>query len=531
MAGLQLVPPLPVGVMLPYNKIEAPGLHSAKQDPCEKGDSCQRSSMGHLRNNFQQKLLSNKELTVDNLYTHPKWNTCTEAQSHTYPHCAGISQQDSGSNTQGQTKCLFYSSSHQSRYPKANNQDFIPFTKKRVGVDRAYPLKPVFHRKSRSTGEAGTDGDQNVSPRPPEPREFSYSSFDSRNWVNASVAGTVAAMQGERAMANLNRTLWLQIQRLEAAGESLEEEIRRKETLLRQKLKKTEEELRRIQKEKEQTEENEKGELQRKTLPRRRVKGNSNTTYKPLFSPEFGSEGVFSRDRGEDETWVWSQENSSPFQFSDYGLQKLKRERLGASNNKIRDRVSGPLKAKFSQPSEVPGSALQGSTSNSSLPGAPDSSGPSCPTEEPELGECSHCGRKFLLVRLERHSNVCRRMQSSKRKVFDSSRARAKGTELEQYLNWKGPASVKAELPQKSNWRQKHESFICTLRQAREVQQVIARQGGNPSDLPPILPAENPDYIQCPHCSRHFAPKVAERHIHKCKTIKNRPPPPRKHYS
>ena len=89
---------------------------------------------------------------------------------------------------------------------------------------------------------------------------------------------------------------------------------------------------------------------------------------------------------------------------------------------------------------------------------------------------------------------------------------------------------LQAEPPQKSNWRQKHESFIRTLRQAREVQQVIAK-GGNPSDLPPILPAENPDYIQCPHCSRHFAPKVAERHIPKCKTIKNRPPPPRKHYS
>lgn len=92
------------------------------------------------------------------------------------------------------------------------------------------------------------------------------------------------------------------------------------------------------------------------------------------------------------------------------------------------------------------------------------------------------------------------------------------------------PFTLQAEPPQKSNWRQKHESFIRTLRQAREVQQVIAK-GGNPSDLPPILPAENPDYVQCSHCSRHFAPKVAERHIPKCKTIRNRPPPPRKHNS
>ncbi|XP_027425352.1 zinc finger C2HC domain-containing protein 1C isoform X2 [Zalophus californianus] len=442
MAGLQLAPPLPVGVMLPYNKTEAPGLLSAKQKPCEKGDSSQRSSMGHLRNNFQQKLLSNKELTLDNLYTHSKWNTCTKAQNYSYPHCVGISQQDSRSNPQGQAKGLFHSSSPQSRYSKANNQEFIPFTKKRVGVDRAYPLKPVFHRKSHSTGEAGIDGDQNVSPRPPEPREFPYSSFDSRNWVNSSVVRAVVATQEERAMANPNRTEWVQIQRLEAAGESLQEEIRRKETLLREKLKKTEEELRRIQKEKEQAKENEKRELQRMILPRRRGKGNSNTTYKPTFSPEFGSEEVFSRDRGEEETWGWSRENSSPFQLSDYGIQKLKRERLVASNNKIPDLVSEPSE-ECPQSSEGPGHALRGATSNPSLSRVPDSSVSSCSIEEPELGECSHCGRKFLLLRLERHSNVCCRMQGSKRKVFDSSRARAKGTELERYLNWKGPASVK----------------------------------------------------------------------------------------
>ncbi|XP_012511541.1 PREDICTED: zinc finger C2HC domain-containing protein 1C isoform X1 [Propithecus coquereli] len=532
MAGLQLAPHLPMGVTLPHDKAEeAPGLRSAKQDPYEQGDSSQQSSVGHLRNHFQQKLLSHKEPMLDNVYTHPKWNTCTKARSYSHPHCAGIGHQHSGSDPQGQGKGLFYSSVAQSRYPKANNQDFIPFTKKRVGVDRAYPLKPVVHRKSGSIGEAGTDGDQNVNLRPPEPREFSYSNFGLRNRANSSVVGTVlAAVQGERAMADFDRTKWMQIQRLEAAGDNLEEEIRRKEILLREKLKRTEEELRRIQKEKEQAEENENRELQRMIFLRRVKGNNSNTMYKPVFSPEFGSKEVLSRDRREDETWRRSQENSSPSQFYDYGIQSLKREKLAASNNKIRDQVSEPSTEKFSQPSEAPGSTVQGYTKNSSLSRAPDSSGSSGSVEEPQLGKCSHCGRKFLLLRLERHSNICSRMQGSKRKVFDSSRARAKGTELERYLNWKGPASVKAEPPQKSNWRQKHESFIRTLRQAREVQQVIAK-GGNPSDLPPILPAENPDYIQCPHCSRHFAPKVAERHIPKCKTIKNRPPPPRKHYS
>ncbi|XP_004455233.1 zinc finger C2HC domain-containing protein 1C [Dasypus novemcinctus] len=530
MDGLQSVPHLPMGVMLPYNKTETPGLHPAKQNPYVQGNSSQRSSVGNWKDNFQQKLLSNKELMLDNLYTHSKCNnTFTKARSYSYPHCAGISQQVSGSEPQSQGRGLFYSSGPQSLYRKVNNQDGIPFTKKRVGVDRAYPLKPVFHRKSRSTREAGSDVDQNVSS---EPREFSYSSFGLRNWENSSVVDPVlAGVQGERAMTNPDRTKWMQIQRLEAAGESLDGEIRRKETLLREKLKKTEEELRRIQKEKEQAKENENRMLQRMVLSRRIGQGNhSNTTYKSLFSPEFGSEELFGRDRREDRTWGQSQEKSSSFQFSDYRIQRFKRERLVANNNRTQDQGSGPSLEKFSPSPEVPGRVFQGSTSNSSLARAPDSSGSHRSTEEQELGECSHCGRKFLLLRLERHSNACSKMQGSKRKVFDSSRARAKGTELEQYLNWKGPTSVKAEPPQKSNWRQKHESFIRTLRQAREVQQVIAK-GGNPSDLPPILPAENPDYIQCPHCSRHFAPKVAERHIPKCKTIKNRPPPPRKHYS
>ncbi|XP_005409435.1 PREDICTED: zinc finger C2HC domain-containing protein 1C [Chinchilla lanigera] len=523
MAGLQLAPQLPVGVMFPHNKTEAPGLHSAKQDPYEQGDSSQQSSSGHLKSS-QQKPLSKREL--DNVYTHPKRNTCTKARSRFSSQCAGVSQRNSGSNAQGQGKGCLYSASPQSGYRKANDQDFIPFTKKRVGVDRAYPLKPMVHRKSRSTGEAGTDRYQNVYPRPLELGEFSDSNSGLRKWVSSSV---LASMQRE-AMANLHRTERMQLQRLEAAGESLEEEIRRKEILLREKLKKTEEELRRIQREKEQAKENEERELQRMIQLRRGKGSNSNTTNKPVFSPECGTEEVFSRDWREDETWGQPQENSSPIQLSDYRIQRLKKERLVASNSKIRDAASRPLE-KFFQPSEEAGSHLQGSTRSARLSRAPESSRSSgCTEEEPELGKCSHCGRTFLLLRLERHSAICSKMQGSRRKVFNSSRARAKGTELEQYMNWNGPATVKAEPPQKSNWRQKHESFIRTLRQAREIQQVIAK-GGNPSDLPPILPAENPDYVQCSHCSRHFAPKVAERHIPKCKTIRNRPPPPRKHHS
>ncbi|XP_023559506.1 zinc finger C2HC domain-containing protein 1C isoform X2 [Octodon degus] len=435
MAGPQLAPQLPVGVMFPHNKTEA--LHSTKQDPYEQGDSSlQSSSMGHLKS-FQQKPLSKKDLQPD-VYTHAKWNTCLKAQGYFYSHCAGISERNSGSHSQGQVRGFVHSSSPQSRYPKANDQDLVPVTKKQVGVDRAYPLKPMVYHKSCGTGEAGTDRYQHIYPRPPRLREFSDSNFGLRNWANSSV---LTATQGE-AMANLHWLERKQLQRLEAAGESLEEEIRRKESLLREKLKKTEAELRRIQREREQAKENEERELQR-MIQLRRVKGSYTTTpYKPVFPPEFGTEEVFSRDRREDETWGLLQEDSSPIQLSDYGIQRLKKERLVANNNKMQDRASGSLE-KFFQPSEEAGGNFQESSS-SGPSRVPEASGSVCSTEEePALAKCSHCGRTFLLPRLERHSAICSKMQGPRRKVFNSSRARAKGTELEQYLNWNRPATVK----------------------------------------------------------------------------------------
>lgn len=437
MAGLQLAPHLPVGVMFPHNKTEAPGLHSSKHDPYEQSDSSQRSSMGHLRNSFQQKLWSNTEREQeDEVSTHPKRNVCPKVRRHSCPHSAGISPQGSGNNAQGQGKGLFYLSSPTPRYPKANDQDFIPFRRKRVGVDRAYPLKPMVHRKSHSTSDAGTDGDQNDYPRLLDSSEFSDNGFGLRSWVNSSL---LASVQAEKVMVELHRSEWTQIQRLEAAGESLQKEIRRKEILLREKLKKTEEGLRRIQKEKKQAIFQEDRELQRMVPPRRRVRdGDHNTTHNPCLSPEFRSE-VFSGNRGEDQTCDQDQENSSPLPLSDYEIQKLKRERLMASNSKIRDQVSGSSADTVFQPAEELGNALQASR----LSRTPGSSGSSSSTEEPELAKCSHCGRSFLSRRLQRHSIVCSKMQGSKRKVFDSSRARAKGTELEQYLNWRGPATAK----------------------------------------------------------------------------------------
>ncbi|XP_062863014.1 trichohyalin-like [Trichomycterus rosablanca] len=131
------------------------------------------------------------------------------------------------------------------------------------------------------------------------------------------------------------------------------------------------------------------------------------------------------------------------------------------------------------------------------------------------LVPCGLCHRRFAEDRLERHSRVCKKMQLSTRKVFDSSKYRAKGTDLEEFTKANGRSKT-PEL-KKNNWRQKHEALIRNMRQARAP--VPGRfQPQTNADL-------NPDYITCPYCGRRFAPGPAERHIPKCQNIKSRPPP------
>lgn len=50
---------------------------------------------------------------------------------------------------------------------------------------------------------------------------------------------------------------------------------------------------------------------------------------------------------------------------------------------------------------------------------------------------------------------------------------------------------------------------------------TAAQKTGGPLPPPPP-PAANPDYVQCPHCSRRFNEHAAERHIPFCKEQKSR---------
>lgn len=136
-----------------------------------------------------------------------------------------------------------------------------------------------------------------------------------------------------------------------------------------------------------------------------------------------------------------------------------------------------------------------------------------------DLVQCHICNRSFFPKVLEKHVKICQKSAAKRRKVFDSSRQRAEGTDIPTLKPLKpksqsSSTSVKAEPPKKpNNWRKKHEDFIASIRAARGISQGM--KDGEPLPPPPP-PSYDPDYIQCPYCQRRFNESAADRHIKFC---------------
>ncbi|KAL6097997.1 zc2hc1a [Pungitius sinensis] len=135
-----------------------------------------------------------------------------------------------------------------------------------------------------------------------------------------------------------------------------------------------------------------------------------------------------------------------------------------------------------------------------------------------DLSQCNTCSRWFFPKVLEKHAKICQKSTIKKRKVFDSGRQRAEGTDIPTLK----PLKPKAEPPKKpSNWRQKHEDFIATIRAAKVVDKVLKEGGPLPPPPPPTI---DPDYVQCPYCQRRFNEGAADRHIKFCQEKSARMP-------
>ncbi|XP_070787515.1 zinc finger C2HC domain-containing protein 1C [Pituophis catenifer annectens] len=502
-------------------------LPATSQERCHPEVLKEQSQLEHLRNNIQQQLVCCKDKKLKDLHVlKERSSSCTQPAEN---------------NQLGLEKAGFYSAGPHNWCFKGQAST-VPShwrMKRREGVDRAYPLKPVFHPKS-GNGPLPSSWQVGNAPATEIPScGISSEKTKVSHAVKAQPVGVhspFSVQQSNRTTSHSQRAESGYIQKLEAAGRSLEEEIQRKEALLREKLRKTEEELRKIQWKRQQTKAEARREQGGLWMPEKKMSA---------ISQDYDSKSTAQCDKDDDKKMLVPEiviaSIGTALLPQTLHMERLKKQRLIASNNKIRDNFSNISSTHSLEPASV-------HKQSCSPTGTPVGHAESVAAEPSYIevqndievwGECSFCRRKLYCSRLEKHMNICRKNYGSKRKVFDSSKARAKGTELEtyhllkgSYISQKKTSSQSPETPKQSNstskqsnWRQKHDSFIKTLRRAREVQRIISK-GGKASDLPPAPAMENPDYKLCPYCTRQFAPKVAERHIPKCKNIKNRPPPP-----
>lgn len=119
-----------------------------------------------------------------------------------------------------------------------------------------------------------------------------------------------------------------------------------------------------------------------------------------------------------------------------------------------------------------------------------------------------------------------------KRKVFDSKRKRVVdgmgnvgGTKQHQKTPKTKAKTSDIKNEKKAKWKRDHEELVKAIKMSRLIKKV-QEEGGDISKIPVIPSAPNDDYVECQYCYRRYAPKVADRHIPKCRDMINRPKPP-----
>lgn len=130
-----------------------------------------------------------------------------------------------------------------------------------------------------------------------------------------------------------------------------------------------------------------------------------------------------------------------------------------------------------------------------------------------------------------KHIEICERQRRKQRKVFDSSKQRAvidaKGNPIApsspiKSVQSKNNSKAKDSMTSKSNWRDQHEEFIRTVRQARGVK--VSNQSDSNREDDGGRRRIPPGYVECPTCDRKFSKGAGERHIPWCKEQKARIP-------
>lgn len=198
-----------------------------------------------------------------------------------------------------------------------------------------------------------------------------------------------------------------------------------------------------------------------------------------------------------------------------------------AAGTTVKAAAVAPKTVRFESPVREPSAAASPPPAASDPPEYADEEGDAVAQERVP---CSHCGRRFAPAALARHENICANQKN--RRVFNAAKQRqsedAPPVNPKAAKKQAAAAEAAAAAAPKHDWKAESEAFRRALREARQVDQVL-KAGGTAKDLPPPTYSVNPDYVQCPHCQRRFAPEVAKRHIPHCATTVNKPkPPPRR---
>ena len=143
-------------------------------------------------------------------------------------------------------------------------------------------------------------------------------------------------------------------------------------------------------------------------------------------------------------------------------------------------------------------------------------------TEKTELQRepCPQCGRLFKLERLDKHIVACERAhrkRNAARRPRDAV-ARRGGRDAAAAVEARG-----AEGRREGGARAAAAVAAGSRRELRAAVKAGAKQSGPAEEAEICLEALPDDRVECPHCSRKFAPGPAERHIAACKDIRNKP--------
>ncbi|XP_035901686.1 putative uncharacterized protein DDB_G0277255 isoform X3 [Anopheles stephensi] len=147
------------------------------------------------------------------------------------------------------------------------------------------------------------------------------------------------------------------------------------------------------------------------------------------------------------------------------------------------------------------------------------------PSYEPppnlELQPCPICLRKFAPASLHKHTSICERVQTKKRKPFDSSRQRREGTELASYLpkNFGLPhktvSSSNEAIPVRKLSLSKTPTFERKEFNATTMSTSMPSAASTPK--PVLKRSMSQQNEPCPYCERCFGMKAYDRHVEWCR--------------